>query len=165
MYPKDKNYWVPANSEISLKKRYTTENMEEILAKIKSAAREAVGEDAPTVSREVYHFKSRVVEEFEPKSNITSIPVGGFDQALQLLKNGKRVARAGWNGKGMFLVLVPGSEFPVTADRPFGQVAPELIGQTVKYQSHVDMYTAQGTFVPWLASQADLLSEDWELVV
>lgn len=84
-----------------------------------------------------------------------------FQQALSCLKGGRRVARQGWNGKGMFLVLVPGSEFPVTADRPFGQAAPELIGQTVKYQPHIDMFTAQGTFVPWLASQSDLLAEDW----
>lgn len=87
-----------------------------------------------------------------------------FGEALVALKAGNRVARAGWNGKGMFLILVPGSTFPVTADRPFGKAAPELIGKTVNYRPHIDMFTADGEFVPWLASQSDLLVEDWEIV-
>jgi len=84
-----------------------------------------------------------------------------FGEAVEALKSGMRVSRDGWNGKGMFLILVPGSTISPTADRPLGKAAPELVGKSVIYQPHIDMYTAQGTMVPWLASQSDVLSEDW----
>jgi Protein of unknown function (DUF2829) len=82
--------------------------------------------------------------------------------AVKELQNGNRVRRAGWNGKGMFLLLVPGSRFSVEAGKPMGKAAPELIGQEIEYHAHVDMKTAQGYVVPWLCSQTDLLATDWE---
>ena len=85
-----------------------------------------------------------------------------FGDALSLLKRGHRVARAGWNGKGMFLFLVPGSHFKVNRE-PLLSIMGE--GTEVEYHAHVDMKTAQGYVVPWLASQADLLSEDWIEVI
>lgn len=84
-----------------------------------------------------------------------------FSVALCWLKEGKRVARSGWNGKGMFLFLVPGSTFKVNRPPLLG-IYPE--GTEINYHAHIDMRTAQGTIVPWLASQTDLLSNDWELV-
>lgn len=84
-----------------------------------------------------------------------------FSQALEALKNGKLVMRSGWNGKGMFLFLVPGSTFKVNR-APLLGIYPE--GEVVQYHAHIDMKTAQGYVVPWLASQADLLSDDWEIV-
>lgn len=82
-----------------------------------------------------------------------------FSDALNLIKNGKTVQREGWNGKGMFLFLVPGSSFKVTEGRPMDAHFP--VGDTVQYHAHIDMKTAQGYVVPWLASQADLLAADW----
>jgi hypothetical protein len=84
-----------------------------------------------------------------------------FGEALALLRDGKRVARAGWNGKGMWLVLVPGSTITVSADRPLGQAAPEMVGSALAYRPHIDMKTVDGEIVPWVASQTDLLGEDW----
>lgn len=84
-----------------------------------------------------------------------------FGEALAAIKAGKRIARAGWNGKGMFLFLVPGSTFTVNRE-PLLSIMGE--GTQVQYHAHIDMKTAQGYVVPWLASQADLLSEDWEIV-
>ncbi len=66
-----------------------------------------------------------------------------FSSALHELKAGKRVARLGWNGKGMFLQL----------QRP-GQ-------QSFMTLPYIYMKTADNQRVPWLASQTDLLSEDW----
>lgn len=86
-----------------------------------------------------------------------------FGWALRKLKCGKRVCRTGWNGKGMWLVLVPGSQIKVEEGRPLAN-AGFPIGDTVNYLPHIDMKTAQGEIVPWLASQTDLLAEDWELV-
>ena len=66
-----------------------------------------------------------------------------FGEALHGLKEGYRVRRAGWNGKGMHL----------------GIQVPDGAGQmTLPY---VYMKTAQGEFVPWLCSQTDLLADDW----
>lgn len=85
-----------------------------------------------------------------------------FGEALQELKFGHKVARSGWNGKGMFLFLVPGSTFKVNR-APLMGIYPE--GTEITYQPHIDMKTANGSVVPWLASQTDLLSNDWEIVV
>ncbi len=82
-----------------------------------------------------------------------------FEAALASLKNGKRVTRRGWNGKGMFLFLVLGSTFIVNR-APLLGIYPE--GTEITYQPHIDMKTADGRIVPWIASQSDLLDNDWE---
>jgi Protein of unknown function (DUF2829) len=69
-----------------------------------------------------------------------------FGWAVAQLKNGKKVFRSGWNGKNMYLAL----------QRP-----DEDSKMTLPY---IYMYTAQGDLVPWLASQTDILSEDWDIV-
>lgn len=84
-----------------------------------------------------------------------------FGNAIEALKEGKRVARAGWNGKGMFLFLVNGSNFVVNRE-PLLSIMGE--GTMVTYRPHIDMKDAEGKVVPWLASQTDMLAEDWEIV-
>ena len=84
-----------------------------------------------------------------------------FGDALHMLKLGKKVARAGWNGKGMFLFLVPGSTFKVSR-APLLGIYPE--GTEINYCPHIDMKTADGKVVPWLCSQTDALAEDWQVV-
>jgi len=84
-----------------------------------------------------------------------------FSSALRYLKDGNKLARKGWNGKDMFLYLVPGSRFIVNR-APLNAIYPE--GTEIDYHAHIDMKTAQGYCVPWLASQADLLSDDWVIV-
>lgn len=69
-----------------------------------------------------------------------------FGAAIMLLKSGRRVARAGWNGKGMWLAL---------------QVPDE---HSKMRRPYIYMSDAQGLLVPWLASQTDVLADDWELV-
>lgn len=84
-----------------------------------------------------------------------------FSEALKHLKAGNKVARSGWNGKGMFLYYVKGSTFEVNRP-PLTELYAE--GTVVDYHGHIDMKTAQGYMVPWTASQADLLADDWEVV-
>lgn len=84
-----------------------------------------------------------------------------FGDAIAALKAGHKVCRAGWNGKGMFLFLVPGSSFQVNRPPLLG-IYPE--GTTINYHAHVDMKTAQGDVVPWLCSQTDMLAEDWQVI-
>ena len=83
---------------------------------------------------------------------------GDFQTALTALKDGSRVAREGWDGKEMFLFLVQGSTFKVSR-APLNQFYEE--GTEINYHAHVDMKTANGDIVPWLASQTDLLANDW----
>ena len=85
-----------------------------------------------------------------------------FGQALNALRAGHKVRRAGWNGKGMFLVYVPG-----TAKVKLNEGSPyHNAGLTaVDINPHIDMLTATGEMQPgWLASQTDMLAFDWELV-
>ncbi len=82
-----------------------------------------------------------------------------FGLALSALKEGRLVRRVGWNGKDMFLYLVPGSVFTVNR-APLLGIFPA--GTVIDYQPHIDIRTADGKCSTWVASQADLLSSDWE---
>lgn len=84
-----------------------------------------------------------------------------FSEALKQIKNGNKVSRSGWNGKGMFVFLVPGSKFTVNR-QPLLSAFSE--GTQIDYCPHVDMKTADGKVVPWLVSQTDLLADDWGVV-
>ena len=84
-----------------------------------------------------------------------------FSIALDFLKAGQKVSRSGWNGKGMFLFLVDGSTFKVNR-APLNKIYPE--GTEVNYCAHIDMKTADNKIVPWLASQTDMLADDWTVV-
>lgn len=66
--------------------------------------------------------------------------------AVEQMREGKLVRRAGWNGKGMWIALQTPS-----------YVEPDMT------EPYVYMKTAQGGKIPWLCSQADLLATDWEL--
>lgn len=75
-------------------------------------------------------------------------PIDGmtFGLAIEALKKGLKVARSGWNGKDMRLEL---------------QVPDENSKMSLPY---IYMFTVQGDLVPWLASQTDMLAEDWMIV-
>ncbi len=84
-----------------------------------------------------------------------------FGEAIQALKSGERVAREGWNGKDMWLALMPG--FTIPQGMVNGRTAKFVPGgQDIPCGGYIAMWTAQGVWQPgWLASQADMLSEDW----
>ena len=84
-----------------------------------------------------------------------------FGKALELLKEGKKVQRKGWNGKGMFLTLQKGSTVKGVMMR--NEPAKEFYGENdVNICSHIDMKAADGSYVVgWLASQTDMLADDW----
>ncbi len=88
-------------------------------------------------------------------------PTMDFGVALSHLNEGRKLARIGWNGKGMFIYLVPGSTFSVNRP-PLMGIYPE--GTPISYRPHIDMKAADGSCVPWVASQTDILADDWEVV-
>lgn len=86
-----------------------------------------------------------------------------FGHAIECLKVGYRVARKGWNGKEMWLVMTPGRVVENLEPNSFydkcGFEAPVTIN------SHIDMRAADGSMVVgWLASQTDMLAEDWVVI-
>lgn len=92
-----------------------------------------------------------------------------FGQALQALQSGKKVAREGWNGKGMFLVQVPA--YSVDLEEVWGRnhISPEFLKsrgcECLNIQAHIDMWTADNKLcVGWLASQMDMQATDWVIL-
>lgn len=88
-------------------------------------------------------------------------PVDGltFGMALEALKAGERVARAGWNGKGMWLCMIHRAAWHVDpqVNKPMGE-------HSLNALPWIGMKTVDSGFVPWLASQTDMLAEDWSIV-
>ena len=78
-----------------------------------------------------------------------------FGQALEELKNGGRVARRGWNGMGIFICLQ-------RPDESSKMMFPYIYINTMGLQT--DNPDAPKSCVPWLASQTDMLAEDWTIV-
>lgn len=79
-----------------------------------------------------------------------------FGEALYYLRDECKLARDGWNGKGMFIYLVPANSYKATTE-----AARDAFGDMVPYGPYIAMKTAQNNVVPWVASQTDILAEDW----
>ena len=88
-----------------------------------------------------------------------------FGDAVAALKEGLRVERAGWNGKGMFLSLVKGrdTDYHVNSE-VFGTGNDGNSQDQLPVLDAIYMKTADNKLVPWLASQTDVLAEDWQIV-
>ena len=76
-----------------------------------------------------------------------------FGLALEALKKGCKVSRKGWNGKGMWLYFIPASHWETTRGLELLDGLP-----------WIGMKTVDDKFVPWLASQTDMLAGDWGIV-
>ena len=84
-------------------------------------------------------------------------PTLDFGAALNALRDGKRVQRAGWNGKGMWLRYVD-----LYNDKEFSlRESSEAVGTWLPF---IAMKTADNGLVPWVTSQADVLARDWRVV-
>lgn len=83
-----------------------------------------------------------------------------FSDALMWLKEGKRVARAGWNGAGQFAWMVPDGVYPARMEAIKGYFPDDQ----VPYGAYFALKNAQGTVVPWVPSVGDLLAIDWQVV-
>lgn len=93
--------------------------------------------------------------------------LGNFGNALEAMKSGYRVARTGWNGKGMWLTISPGGsisfeKFWAHHNRDFAAGQP---GGIATVRPYITMKTADDAIVAWVASQSDLLADDWVIVI
>lgn len=91
----------------------------------------------------------------EPKVQTVSIGT-----AVLAMKAGHRVTRRGWNGSGMFIYYVPAGRYPpsTAAGRAISEGQADGL---VPYLPYIAMKTVMGDVVPWLASQTDILADDW----
>ncbi len=94
-----------------------------------------------------------------------------FGEALRALKEGKKVARKGWNGyrKGMYIYLTDGRTIPEVewVERTPAQATTltERMYREVHIAPHIAMVAANGErIIGWLASQSDMLSDDWVII-
>ncbi len=103
-----------------------------------------------------------------------------FGDALEAAKQGKKIQRAGWNGKGMWVAFTPGSEISpadarhgssrllaneILAALPAGVSTASQVEARLRICPHLDMRAADGSLVVgWLASQTDMLAEDWTVL-
>jgi hypothetical protein len=84
-----------------------------------------------------------------------------FGLAIEALKKGLRVARAGWNGKGMFVYFVPAASYPVqtgAAKAHFGE------GSMVPYNAYLALKGVDDTVSTWVPSVTDCLADDWAII-
>lgn len=84
-----------------------------------------------------------------------------FGLAVELLKAGGKLARAGWNGRGMFVFLVAGSKFNVNL-APLLGIFPE--GYEINYRPRIDIKNVDGSISTWVPSIGDVMAEDWMTV-
>lgn len=84
-----------------------------------------------------------------------------FGEAIDCMKTGHNVARAGWNGKGMFIYL---QQPECSLEKVNGKQTGNVLQATDATVPYLMMYTATMDLVPWLASQTDILADDWQVV-
>ena len=86
-----------------------------------------------------------------------------FGHAIASLKLGHRVARSGWNGKGMFLYYVPENKYPASRNE-HGTMIGVFEDDMVPYREYIALKTVDNQVVPWTPSISDALAEDWQIV-
>ncbi|UIS65504.1 hypothetical protein [Acidovorax phage AP1] len=84
-----------------------------------------------------------------------------FGQALAAIKAGQRIQRAGWNGRGMFVYLVPAASYPVQTGAAKAHFGP---GAMVPYDAYMAIKNVNETVSTWVPSVNDCLAEDWGIV-
>lgn len=85
-----------------------------------------------------------------------------FSQALAAVKGSSRITRTGWNGPGQYVVYQRGYPDGIAINANMAEATGIAQGTVCRFAPYLMMRNAQGVFVPWLASQGDLLAEDWE---
>lgn len=80
--------------------------------------------------------------------------IGDFGWAIGEMKSGEKVYRRGWNGKGIFIELQAPDEHSKMSH-------PYIYIDTTRLESNNP--NVKRNLVPWLASQTDMLAEDWEI--
>ena len=84
-----------------------------------------------------------------------------FSKGLDYLKEGVPIYREGWNGKDMSITIIKGKKIVFSEEKDRPEMYHGKYGDTIEYLPYIMMKTSDGSFVPWLASQTDILADDW----
>lgn len=84
-----------------------------------------------------------------------------FGKAIELLKNGKKLARKGWNGKNMFVVYQKGYPEGIPSNKQTAEAWGHNEGDLFKVEPYLQIKNAQGSHAMWMPSIGDVLAEDW----
>lgn len=87
-----------------------------------------------------------------------------FGEAIRNLKNGKRVARSGWNGKGMFVVYQKGYPDGIPSNAQTAKAWGINEGDLFKCESYLQIKMVNGSHAMWVPSINDVLAEDWQII-
>ncbi len=107
----------------------------------------------------------KAVKKIAPKKKAVAKKVTmSFGAAIVAAQDGLKIAREGWNGKGMFVIWIPGQKkVELKNGSPYAKVLPTR--KFINIEGHFDMFTAQKNMQPgWLASQSDMAATDWSVV-
>lgn len=83
-----------------------------------------------------------------------------FGDALHMLKLGKRIARSGWNGKGMFVYYVPANSYQATTET----AKQYFKGDLVPYNAYMAIKNVNDSVSTWVPSVNDCLANDWQII-
>lgn len=113
-----------------------------------------------------FTMENIAAEDWEPVDSnpgvpIAVIPTFGFGDAIRRMKQGMLVARRGWNGKGMAVAYQPGYPEGIPCNKNTAETWHMEEGEIFKCRPYLQMRCADGTFQMWLASQSDILADDW----
>lgn len=107
-------------------------------------------------------------ESFSPKDVFEEAyrPINGmnFGLAIEAAKKGKKITRRGWNGKGMWVIYRSGYPEGILCNKNTADAVGIPEGTLIKVRPYLQMKCVDDTFRMWLASQSDILAEDWEIV-
>lgn len=107
-------------------------------------------------------------ESFSPKAVFEEAyrPIDGmnFGNAIEAAKQGKKITRRGWNGKGMWVIYRSGYPEGIPCNKNTADAVGIPEGTLFKVRPYLQMKCVDDTFQMWLASQSDILAEDWEIV-
>ena len=87
-----------------------------------------------------------------------------FGLAIEAARMGKKISRAGWNGKGMWVVYRTGYPEGIPANKNTADAVGIQEGELFKVRPYLQMKCVDGSFQMWLASQSDILADDWYIV-
>lgn len=87
-----------------------------------------------------------------------------FGMAIEAAKRGSKIARTGWNGAGMYAVIMPGFPDGCTANKATAEIHGIKEGEIIKVRPYWSLFTAQGDLAMWSPSGSDSLANDWCIV-
>lgn len=87
-----------------------------------------------------------------------------FGMAVEAMKLGKKTARKGWNGKGMYAVIMPGYPEGITVNESTAKTHNLPKDAKLVYRPYFQLFTAQKDIAMWSPSGSDALADDWMIV-